>query len=192
MQGQTNVPTAQGRADPNQNTGTSIHNCRISAAEDFTLGGSSIKTYLGRPWKEYSRTVFIQSFIDDLFDPLGSGDFALSTHYYAECNNTGPGSGSDNRVKWPGYHLINASDVSNFTVTNFISGDSWLAPTGVPFSASLLRWPMNTILYFFFFSMVFFFFELLLFAKLENSILVMLPLKVEKKKANDSFDGLDN
>lgn len=141
MQGQTNVLTAQGRLDPNQNTGTSIHNCRISAAADLASGGAT-KTYLGRPWKEYSRTVFMQSFIDGMIDPSGwlpwSGDFALSTLYYAEYNNTGPGSGTDKRVNWTGYHVINAADASNFTVSNFLLGDSWLAPTGVPFSRSLL------------------------------------------------------
>ncbi|KAJ8619475.1 hypothetical protein MRB53_028004 [Persea americana] len=80
--------------------------------------------------------------MDGLIDPLGwlpwSGDFALSTLYYAEYNYAGPGSGTANRVKCPGYHIINASDASNFTVSNFVSGDGWLAPTGVPFRANLL------------------------------------------------------
>ncbi|XXG84311.1 hypothetical protein AAC387_Pa10g1850 [Persea americana] len=143
MQGQTNVFTAQGRTDPNQNTGTSIHNCRVSAAADLAAAtNGSTKTYLGRPWKEYSRTVYMQSFIDGVVDPSGwlpwSGDFALATLYYAEYNNTGPGSGTDMRVNWTGYHVINAIDASNFSVSNFLLGDSWLAPTGVPFGSSLL------------------------------------------------------
>ncbi|KAF9610449.1 hypothetical protein IFM89_022413 [Coptis chinensis] len=35
IQGQSNEVTAQGRTDPNQNTGTSIHNCSITASADL-------------------------------------------------------------------------------------------------------------------------------------------------------------
>ncbi|KAJ6338026.1 hypothetical protein OIU76_007658 [Salix suchowensis] len=34
----TNTITAQGRTDPNQNTGISIHNCRVTAASDLKAG----------------------------------------------------------------------------------------------------------------------------------------------------------
>ncbi|KAF3447230.1 hypothetical protein FNV43_RR12410 [Rhamnella rubrinervis] len=136
--GQFNPITAQGRTDLNQNTGTSIHNCTIKAAENL----GTTKTYLGRPWKEYSRTVYMQTFMDSLIDPAGwhewSGDFALSTLYYAEYNNSGPGSGTSNRVTWPGYHVIGASDAANFTISNFLLGDSWLPITGVPYTGGLI------------------------------------------------------
>ncbi|GMN37950.1 hypothetical protein TIFTF001_007232 [Ficus carica] len=143
MANQFNAITAQGRTDPNQNTGISIHNCTIRAADDLASSNVTFKTYLGRPWKEYSRTVYMQSYIDDVVDPAGwrewNGDFALSTLYYAEYNNSGPGSGTGNRVTWPGYHVIgNATDVGNFTVFNFLLGDDWLPQTGVPFSSGLL------------------------------------------------------
>ncbi|XP_010253281.1 PREDICTED: probable pectinesterase/pectinesterase inhibitor 41 [Nelumbo nucifera] len=142
MQGQFNALTAQGRTDPNQNTGISIHNCNIRAAPDLASSSGTTKSYLGRPWKEYSRTVYMQSIIDSLIDPAGwkewSGNFALSTLYYAEYNNTGPGSVTTDRVSWPGYHLINATDAANFTVSNFILGDSWLPATIVPYSGGLL------------------------------------------------------
>lgn len=137
MQGQFNTITAQGRTDINQNTGTSIQNCTIKAAENL----GSTNTYLGRPWKEYSRVVYMESFMDSLINPAGwsvwSGNFALSTLYYAEFNNSGPGSVTTNRVTWAGYHVINATDAVNFTVSNFISGGSWLGITGVPFNGGL-------------------------------------------------------
>ncbi|KAL8548734.1 hypothetical protein ACS0TY_007845 [Phlomoides rotata] len=79
MANQVNAITAQGRTDPNQNTGISILNCSIRAADDLAQSNSTIQTYLGRPWKEYSRTVYMQSFLDGLIDPAGwkewSGDF---------------------------------------------------------------------------------------------------------------------
>ncbi|CAA7054182.1 unnamed protein product [Microthlaspi erraticum] len=139
---QFNAITAQGRTDPNQNTGTSIHNCTIRPADDLVSSNYTVKTYLGRPWKEYSRTVFMQSYMDGFLEPVGwrewNGDFALSTLYYAEYNNTGSGSNTTNRVVWPGYHLMNSTDANNFTVSNFLFGDEWMVQSGVPFMAGLL------------------------------------------------------
>jgi pectinesterase len=131
-----------GRTDPNQNTGISIHNSKVTAASDLKASQSSVKTYLGRPWKEYSRTVFMKTNLDSLIDPAGwmewSGDFALKTLYYGEYANTGPGSSTAKRVNWGGYHVITSSSVaSQFTVANFIAGDSWLPDTKVPYTAGL-------------------------------------------------------
>ncbi|KAJ4824338.1 hypothetical protein Tsubulata_004301 [Turnera subulata] len=138
----TNTLTAQGRTDPNQNTGISIHNCRVTAASDLKPVQGSVKTYLGRPWQKYSRTVFMQTYLDSLINPAGwmpwSGNFALSTLYYGEYMNTGPGSSTANRVNWKGYHVItSATEASKFTVANFIAGGSWLPGTNVPFTAGL-------------------------------------------------------
>ncbi|KAJ1283519.1 hypothetical protein BS78_03G134300 [Paspalum vaginatum] len=142
---QSNIYTAQGREDPNQNTGISVHRCKVAAAADLAAEGSSSKatrTYLGRPWKRYSRTVFMLSELDAVVDPAGwlawDGDFALDTLYYGEYLNTGPGAGTSARVKWKGYHVItSAAEASAFTVGNFIDGDVWLAGTSIPFTAGL-------------------------------------------------------
>ncbi|KAG2273014.1 hypothetical protein Bca52824_067569 [Brassica carinata] len=130
LQGQFNTITAQGRSDPNQNT-------------DFdTEFNFSVKTYLGRPWKEYSRTVYLKNFMDGFIDAKGwnewMGDFALQTLYYAEFMNTGPGSETANRVNWPGYHVINETEAVWFTVSNFIVGDYWLPSMGVPYTGGLM------------------------------------------------------
>jgi len=139
MDNQKNCFTAQGRDDPNQNTGISIQKSTVSAAPDLAPVKSSFQTFLGRPWKNYSRTVYIDSYIDDVVDPAGwlewSGDFALATLYYGEYMNSGPGAGTKDRVQWPGYHAMNISDAQNFTVANFIAGDAWIQE--VPFDASL-------------------------------------------------------
>ncbi|KAH0453149.1 hypothetical protein IEQ34_017473 [Dendrobium chrysotoxum] len=134
--GQKNSITAQGRTDPNQNTGISIQGCRISGS----TGGAP--TYLGRPWKQYARVVFMESEIDGSVSSAGweqwSGNFALNTLYYGEYANTGAGAGTSGRVKWPGVHSdLSASEASKFTVANFISGTSWIPGTGVQFNAGL-------------------------------------------------------
>lgn len=139
---QKNIFTAQGREDPNQNTGISILNCKVAAAADLIPEKSSFKTYLGRPWKEYSRTVYMLSNIEDLVDPAGwlewNGTFALSTLYYGEYMNRGLGSNTSARVTWPGYRVItNTTEASQFTVASFIQGNEWLNGTGIPYYPGL-------------------------------------------------------
>ncbi|GAV58483.1 Pectinesterase domain-containing protein/PMEI domain-containing protein [Cephalotus follicularis] len=142
MSGQKNTITAQGRTDPNENTGIVIHDSSVMASTDLLPVEGSYKTYLGRPWQKYSRTVFMKSFLDRLIDPAGwlpwSGDFALSTLYYGEYMNTGSGADTSGRVKWPGYHpKMTTTDARMFTVGNFLAGDSWIPATGVPFHSGL-------------------------------------------------------
>ncbi|MED6192932.1 hypothetical protein PIB30_014502 [Stylosanthes scabra] len=144
LSNQKNMVTAQGREDPNQNTGTSIQQCQITASSDLKPVVGSIKTYLGRPWKKYSRTVVMQSSIEGHIDPAGwaewddkSKDF-LETLYYGEYMNSGAGAGTSKRVTWTGYHIItSAAEASKFTVAQLIQGDVWLKNTGVNFITGL-------------------------------------------------------
>ncbi|KAK7322503.1 hypothetical protein VNO77_25885 [Canavalia gladiata] len=139
---QKNAVTAQGRTDPNQNTGISIQNCTIDAAPDLAADLNSTSSYLGRPWKVYSRTVYLQSYIGDLIHPSGwlewNGTVGLDTLFYGEFNNYGPGSNTNNRVQWPGYFLLNATQAWNFTVLNFTLGNTWLPDTDIPYAEGLL------------------------------------------------------
>ncbi|KAL8189397.1 hypothetical protein R6Q57_028963 [Mikania cordata] len=139
---QRNMFTAQGRSDPNQNTGIVIQKSRIGATSDLRAVQGSFPTYLGRPWREYSRTVVMQSVISDVINPAGwfpwSGNFALDTLYYGEYQNTGAGASTANRVTWRGYRVITSATVAQgFTAGNFIGGGSWLRATGFPFSLGL-------------------------------------------------------
>ncbi|KAL3536981.1 hypothetical protein ACH5RR_000347 [Cinchona calisaya] len=138
MERQANMITAQGRDHPDENTGISIINSRVAPALDLKPVMSSFKSYLGRPWKQYSRTVFLKTDLDGLVDPKGwkewSGNFALSTLYYAEYMNTGYGASPENRVKWPGFHVLHdSSEASPFSLKNFIQGHYWIPATGVPY-----------------------------------------------------------
>ncbi|XP_076910446.1 pectinesterase/pectinesterase inhibitor PPE8B-like [Bidens hawaiensis] len=135
---QKNTITAQGRKEPTQPSGFSIQFSNISTE----LISNSSMTYLGRPWKLYSRTIIMQSYISGLIRPEGwlewNGDFALDTLFYAEYMNYGPGAGLGGRVKWPGLHAFNVStQANNFTVAQFLLGNSWLPSTGVKYTAGL-------------------------------------------------------
>ncbi|KAI3975095.1 hypothetical protein MKX01_006621 [Papaver californicum] len=143
MPHQKNTITAQNRKDPNQNTGISIHNCKIEATPDLKAAQMNESTYLGRPWKMYARTVYLLSYMGDHIHPNGwlewNDTFALDTLYYGEYMNYGPGAGVGSRVKWSGYRVItSAVEAAKFTVARFIYGSSWLPATGVAFVAGLL------------------------------------------------------
>ncbi|KVI04517.1 pectinesterase-like [Cynara cardunculus var. scolymus] len=143
LNGQANMITAQGRGDPFQNTGISIHNCRIIPTPELIPVVSSVQTYLGRPWQEYSRTVFMKTYLDGFINPQGwspwgNTDFAFNTLYYGEYGCFGPGAAMENRVKWAGYHAnMSSSEARMFTVEGLIAGRAWLPATAVPFIAGL-------------------------------------------------------
>ncbi|CAI9103965.1 OLC1v1002564C1 [Oldenlandia corymbosa var. corymbosa] len=146
LPGQFNTITAQGKTDINQNTATTIHDCNIKAAADLASNIGTTQTYLGRPWQTYSTTIVIESYMDNLINPAGwsiwSGNQSLDTCYYAEYNNTGPGSSTANRVTWPGYHIItDGANVLNVTASGLILGDFWLPSTTVPYTSNLLYYP---------------------------------------------------
>ncbi|KAF5458568.1 hypothetical protein F2P56_022590 [Juglans regia] len=138
-----NVILANGRNDPGQDTGFSIHKCNIRASSDFYPVKYSYNSYLGRPWKQYSRSVIMESTIDDCIASRGwiewpgASSSSLRTLYFAEYSNVGPGARLSKRVQWPGFHAIGAEKAVEFTVANFIDGTSWLPPTGVTFISGL-------------------------------------------------------
>lgn len=136
--------TAQGRESPTNQTAIVLHNCTIKAAQELEPNKTLVKTYLGRPWKEYSRTIIMQCYLGDVIDRSGwtewnNSTFALTTLYYAEYDNRGPGSAADGRVQWPGHVMVdNSSQILEFTVENFIGGTKWLPQTGIPFVPGLI------------------------------------------------------
>ncbi|KAI3927437.1 hypothetical protein MKW92_044427 [Papaver armeniacum] len=142
--GQKNMITAQGREDPNQNTGISLQNCTIEAAPDLILAGRSSYTFLGRPWRNHSRTMVMKSYLGDLIHPEGWYEWnqysTLDTVEYIEYMNVGPGSDTRHRVTWGGYKRNCSEDlVEQFTVGKFLHGaDNWLESTGFPLSVGSL------------------------------------------------------
>ncbi|KAL8200172.1 hypothetical protein R6Q57_011511 [Mikania cordata] len=137
MTGQQNTITAQGKFDPNQNTGIAIQNCTIWPYGNL----SNVQTFLGRPWKNYSTTVYINNMMGSLIDPKGwlpwVGTSAPDTIFYAEFANYGAGAVIKNRVSWKGLKFITSKQASKFTVKPFIQGDKWVTDTGVPYKSGL-------------------------------------------------------
>ncbi|KAL3830072.1 hypothetical protein ACJIZ3_018874 [Penstemon smallii] len=137
--GQRNMITAQGREDPNQNTGICLQNCTIEAAPEFNLTErGNFSTYLGRPWRNYSRTVVMNSYLGDLIHPRGWYEWdkysTLDTVEYIEYMNYGPGADTRRRISWAGYKKNCSEDMARqFRVQGFLHGaDDWLESTVFP------------------------------------------------------------
>lgn len=72
--------------------------CRLTADEGVTA------VYLGRPWRDFARTVFLQCEMGHHIVPEGwsnwSGTARDKTAFYAEYQNSGTGASSAGRVPW--------------------------------------------------------------------------------------------
>ncbi|XP_073042170.1 pectinesterase-like [Primulina eburnea] len=138
-QGQSNTITAQGRESGKKMSGIVMQNCTIASAPEL-LPRLNVKTYLGRPWKNYSTTVIMRSLLDKLIDPSGWLEWEGQGHgvdkvYYAEYDNRGPGANTSSRVKWA--RTIKYREANKFTARNFIQGQKWIGLTGIPYYLDL-------------------------------------------------------
>ncbi|KFK38146.1 hypothetical protein AALP_AA3G075300 [Arabis alpina] len=138
---QSCMVTAQGRSDVREPTGIVLHNCHIVGDPAYIPVKSRNKAYLGRPWRQFSRTIIMKTTIDDVIDPAGwllwQGESALKTLFYAEHLNIGPGSNQAQRVKWPGLKKLSPEEALMFTGNRFLLGDTWIPQTHVPYTANM-------------------------------------------------------
>ncbi|KAG9136066.1 hypothetical protein Leryth_025925 [Lithospermum erythrorhizon] len=104
MDHQSNMITAQGRDDQNENTGISIVNCRVAPSPDFNSIKGKFNNYLGRPWKNYSRTVFLKTNINGTVHPREKGyrEILLSDVVMGSSRIRDPGSfhNGESAVAW--------------------------------------------------------------------------------------------
>lgn len=142
MDNQNCIVTAHGRTERREPTALVLQGCTITADPAYLPVKDINKAYLGRPWKEFSRTIIMQSNIGGFIQPQGwlpwMGTFAINTCFYAEVDNKGPGAGMTDRVTWRGVKKINLDHAQKFTPGKFIGGDHWITPTGVPYTSGLL------------------------------------------------------
>lgn len=93
-------------------------NCKITA--DAPEGS----IYLGRPWRPYAQTVFINCSMDKSISPKGWHNWnkkeAEQTTLYAEYNSTGTGGKPDARVEWS--HQLTKEEANTYTIET-IFGD---------------------------------------------------------------------
>jgi pectinesterase len=87
---------------------------------------SVTKLFLGRPWRSYSRTVFIRCQLPKQIAPEGWNNWGNpeneKTTFYAEYRNTGEGADAKSRVAWS--KQLSEKDVKEFTPENIFSNNN--------------------------------------------------------------------
>ena len=96
-------------------------NCKLTG--ENTRNG----VFLGRPWRDYGRTIYIDTQMDAHIRPEGWNNWLPArekTAYFAEYNSSGAGAQTENRVKWS--HQLTGNEVKQFSSENFLKGaDGW-------------------------------------------------------------------
>lgn len=91
-----------------------FNNCNINVTDNVT------SVYLGRPWRPYAKTLFMNCNLPIQINPLGWHNWNNSenekTTRYSEYNNYGEGSNTLQRVYWS--RQLTSEDAQNITLEN--------------------------------------------------------------------------
>ncbi|CAH2063120.1 unnamed protein product [Thlaspi arvense] len=139
--GQSNYVTADGNEKgAAMKIGIVLHNCRIMPDKDLEADKLTIKSYLGRPWKQFATTVVVGTEISDVIKPEGwnewQGEQFHKTAKYIEFNNRGPGANTAARVPWAKV-AKSAAEVEGYTVANWVGPANWIQEANVPVQLGL-------------------------------------------------------
>ncbi|WP_185957354.1 pectinesterase family protein [Gracilimonas mengyeensis] len=106
----------------NQEYGFVFNNCRLTAEENVD------KVYLGRPWRDHAKTVFMRCEMGSHVQPTGWHNWdkpeAEETVFYAEYENSGPGYQPMMRVNWS--RQLSFEEAQKYTIGNVFDG--WMPP----------------------------------------------------------------
>jgi pectinesterase len=98
--------------------------CKIVADSNVT------KLFLGRPWRAYSRVVFIRCELPKCIVPAGWENWGNpeneKTAYYAEYKNTGSGAVTGNRVSWS--KQLTDKEAKEYTLENIFLTENTNGP----------------------------------------------------------------
>lgn len=108
-----------------QDYGYVFNECHVTAEP-------GVHAYLGRPWRNYAQTVWLNSTFDACIHPEGwktwpnkdTGLDGSTTAFYAEYRNQGPGAATSQRASWS--HQLTDVQAARFTPSAVLSGwDDW-------------------------------------------------------------------
>jgi len=94
-------------------------NCMVTAVPGIN------KVYLGRPWRKYAKTVFINCNMGDFIAPEGWSNWAHAdsdkTAFYAEYHSSGEGANTKERVSWS--HQLTNKQAAKYNMQNIFCGN---------------------------------------------------------------------
>ena len=87
-----------------------------------------MKTYLGRPWRDFSNVIYLNTEMSGVVRPEGWQNWNLpereKTARYSEYNSSGPGANAKARAPWS--HQLNEKQAKAITIKKVLSGaDGW-------------------------------------------------------------------
>lgn len=102
----------------------------------ITADSGVSKLSLGRPWRNYSRTVFLRCNLPAAITATGWDNWGNpeneKTAFYAEYKNSGPGAATNGRVKWS--KQLSSKEASGYTLAQiFGTAETWYS-SKVPLS----------------------------------------------------------
>lgn len=113
--------TAPMRFTADERAGFVFNKCRL------TSSNTDKGVYLGRPWRDYGRTIFIDTQMDAAIRPEGWHHWQPNreqTAFFAEYGSNGSGANNASRVKWA--KTLDETSVKAFSTANFLKGkDGW-------------------------------------------------------------------
>src|SRR5262245_54931188 len=99
----------------------------------ITGASPEVKTYLGRPWRDFSNVIYLNTEMADVVRPAGWHNWDLAarekTARYAEFNSTGPGADPKARVAWA--RQLTQVEAKEITVKKVLAGSDGWDPLGV-------------------------------------------------------------
>ena len=109
-----------------------VSHCKIT-------GEPGVKTILGRPWRIYASTIYLNCELANVVRPEGWNDWkkpeSHTTTRYAEFNSTGSGASPTNRPDW--VKPLKKSEAQKITVEKVLGGaDGWDPDLTQSFSAN--------------------------------------------------------
>jgi pectinesterase len=100
-------------------------NCKLTAADGVK------KVYLGRPWRIYAKTAYLNCEMGSFVAPGGWQNWSKpeseKTAVYAEYNNSGAGASTADRVPWS--IKLSDKEAAGYTKENIFVSFGWEAPT---------------------------------------------------------------
>ncbi|KAH8662487.1 pectin lyase fold/virulence factor [Xylariales sp. PMI_506] len=130
--------TADKRTDNTTAAGFVFDQCTITPAD----GASFSQISLGRPWNEYARVAYINSYLDSCVESAGWNQWSSSNPQtdgvlFGEMGNYGPGSSVSGRASFA--TQLTQDEAVQFQLANFFASTSWINMTLVsstPFVAN--------------------------------------------------------